>query len=133
MCYKNWIMPDQKPEELQAYMNKEWYGPLLDYSFTMNEISRLISTFTEKHVRFKQDFPFRLKYRVVFVNQWTIHIIGEIYSAIGIWSDWKLRRVVRSVKFNIKDFVLLEDVLSAEIRNKKGNGGTLYMCLKKID
>jgi hypothetical protein len=132
-CYNHSIFPRQRAEELQSYMNTEWFSIQLDYSATMNEISRLISTFTEKHVNFEQEDFFRLKYRVVYSNPWMIHIIGEIYPNIKIWSDWKLKKVIRSVKFNLKDFILLEDELTADIRNKKENGGTLHMILKKID
>jgi hypothetical protein len=132
-CYSHSYFPRRFAEELSDYMTKEWLSAQLDYSATMNEVSRLISTFTEKYVLFQQEEPLRLKYKVVYSNPWTIHLIGESYANVKIWSDWKLKKVIRSVKFNIKDYVVLEDEMTADIRNKKENGGTLYMILKKID
>jgi len=125
--------PKHQPEELKNYMNKEWQSIQLDYSVMMNEISRLISTFTEKHVKFEQENPFRLKFRVVYSNPWTIHIVGDIYPNMKIWSDWKIKKVVRSIKISALDFHVLEDEFTAEIRNKKGNGGLLRMLLKQIE
>jgi hypothetical protein len=132
-CFNFPTFPKHQPEELKNYMNKEWQSMQLDYSATMNEISRLISTFTEKHVKFEQEFPFRLKFKVAYSNPWTIHIIGEIYPNMTIWSDWKMKKVIRSVKISAIDFHVLEDEMTAEIRNKKGNGGLLRMLLKQVE
>ncbi len=131
--YNHSTLPAPKLEDLPLYKGKEWYSKQLDYSFTMNEISRLISTFTEKHVRFKQSNPFQLKYRIVPDKETVIHIWGETYPDIKIWSDWNIKRVTRSTKYSTSDYTLLVDELIADIRSDKGNGGLLIIRLKKID
>ncbi|MGE5340053.1 MAG: hypothetical protein ACM3SY_01110 [Candidatus Omnitrophota bacterium] len=132
-CFNHSFLPPGKElQELLSYLNKEWWSAPIDFSAIMNEISRLISTFTEKYVRLQQESPIRIKYRIASADNAMIHVLGETYPNIGIWQDWRIKKVVRNIKLRPSDFLLLEDEVIADIRNKKGNGGFLHAYLKKL-
>ncbi len=126
------FFPTRNPGDITGY-DKEWLSEPLDFTAIMNAIARHVSAYVGKHVKFKQQYPIRLKYKVAESTDSMIYIVGDSAPYVKIWGEIVIKKFSRRIKINPKDNTLLLDEIDLDLRNKKGNGGTIILSLKRQD
>ncbi|MCK4836282.1 MAG: hypothetical protein KAT17_06580, partial [Candidatus Aminicenantes bacterium] len=107
-----------------------WQSPPLDFSPYLNRVGWGAARIMKQFVIFRQKKSFRLQYGVTSMNDSEVEICGEAHPDVKVWGSFKIRDVYRKVKFRSADSVLISDMISLDIRNKKGVGGYAQIILK---
>jgi hypothetical protein len=122
------------PEQAPAFDRKlevRWKSPPLDVSGCINRSAGKVASFIRHFVHFKQKAPFQVEYRCFENSAGEVEIQGEVRPDMKVWGGYKISVFCRNVKFQKRDYLLIEDRLSLEIRNRRGMGGTARMSIMR--
>jgi hypothetical protein len=131
-AYNHSFLPPRGLRSLLANSEREWESPQLDFSPMINRTVVLAARIMGRIKPFKQESPFRLRYRVSRLTSSQIEIIGEAMPGVAIWGKYFITRVSRQVVIRRQDGLLLKDTMSLRIENAKGNGLKARTTLKLI-
>jgi hypothetical protein len=74
-------------------------------------------------VTVKQQFPFRLKFRVSEYGPDEVEICGEAFPDVQVWKNFMIREVFRRLRVRLVDGAMVLDEIWIGLRNNKGQGG----------
>lgn len=127
------FLPVQAVAASGAGLPSQWQGEEVDLSADLNRVAALIEKAVQSLVTVKQKFPFRMRFSAAAPQAGTLEISGEAFPDVPLWKGFMIRKVRRVVRLQGETRELLLDEFSMEIRNKKGQGGTGHLQLKRMD
>lgn len=110
-----------------------WEGDGLDFSSGLNNLAERLEKVVKSLVTVKQQFPFRMLFRVLENGPEEVEICGEAFPDVPIWKNFMIREARRRVRVRLADGALLLDEIWVGIRNNKGQGGFGRLQLKLIN
>ena len=111
----------------------EWNGDWLNFSADFNRLGAHLEKIVKQLVTVEQQFPFRLKFRVIECGPDEVEICGEAFPDVLLWKSFMIREAFRRVRVRLADGILALDEIWIGIRNKKGQGGFGRLRLQLIN
>jgi hypothetical protein len=111
----------------------EWSRNSIDLSEVLLRVGAQTEKIVASSVKFDQDRPFAMVYRVLGSDGDSIEIIGKNQGTPRIWRNFHIMSCDRRISLRSRDGLVLRDELKLVIGNDKKQGGGGYLLLERME